>query len=143
MLGNENNTASLYQSQAAWNSCSLTPFFDTTLVEYLGQLPDGFKRSSTADQANPARLRGHRPRKDHEASKMGFGVPLVIWFRGDLRGCLADMLASGARLYDYLQPPVVKCLYEHLASRADHDMKLLTLEVWPFASDSGLQEGDS
>jgi hypothetical protein len=35
---------------------------------------------------------------------------------------------------DYLQPPVVKRLYdEHVASRADHGMKLwtlLTIEVW-------------
>jgi Asparagine synthase len=167
VLGNENNTASLYQSQAAWNSCSLTRaagyfhnigidllddlrlilFWAPALVEYLGALPDGFKWRSTQTKRILHAFADIVPAQIMKRGKMGFGVPLAIWFRGDLRGYMGDMLAPGARLYRLSaasggQAPVRRAC--RLARRSRHEAldALDDRGVAPFASGSGLQEGD-
>ena len=66
--------------------------------------------------------------------KMGFGVPLGAWFRGDLREYLRDHLGAGARVDSYLQRAAIdRLLDEHARGAADHGQKLwalLTLEIW-------------
>jgi asparagine synthase (glutamine-hydrolysing) len=67
--------------------------------------------------------------------KMGFGVPVGEWLRGDLRPLLEDaLLSSRATQRGLFQPRAVRDLVdEHVSRRADrtaHIWGLLMLELW-------------
>jgi len=64
--------------------------------------------------------------------KQGFGVPLGIWFRGNLRELFADTLLSPASLQrGYFQPAFVRRIVEeHLSGRRDHTLRLWQLVVF-------------
>jgi len=67
--------------------------------------------------------------------KMGFGVPLDHWFRGELQPLLRDVLLDRRSLDRGLfRPEAVRQLVEeHAASRWDHSYRLwslLVLELW-------------
>ena len=67
--------------------------------------------------------------------KMGFGVPLDAWFRGELRDYVRDLLlAPDARYRDTLSGPFVETLVaRHLAGAANYGQQLwsiLCFEVW-------------
>jgi asparagine synthase (glutamine-hydrolysing) len=113
-----------------------SPFLDRELIEFAATLPDDMKlhgrttkvllREAFADLLPPdIAARG----------KMGFGVPLGTWFRGDLRDYLHDMLLGpGARYSPYLARDYVRTLVErHLSGRANlgHQLwSLLCFEQW-------------
>ena len=67
--------------------------------------------------------------------KMGFGVPIAHWLRGELRDYARDILLAPeclARGY-FRQETIRRLLDEHQASRADHADRLwalLNLELW-------------
>jgi asparagine synthase (glutamine-hydrolysing) len=112
-----------------------SPFLDTALVEYAGRLPDGYKRrGTTTKRILRAAFADLVPEPILKRGKMGFGVPLATWFRGELASFVRETLAPGALLYEYLHPgPVGRLIDEHAAARADHSPKiwtLLTLETW-------------
>jgi asparagine synthase (glutamine-hydrolysing) len=107
-----------------------SPFLDRELIEYVAALPDRFK------------LRGRRtksilrdafadliPPEIERRGKMGFGVPLGAWFRGDLRNYLRDMLlAPDARYREMLSGPFVEDLVaRHLSGRANAGQQLWSL----------------
>jgi asparagine synthase (glutamine-hydrolysing) len=113
-----------------------SPFLDRELVEYAAGLPDEFKlsgsrtkvilREAFADLVPPAIER---------RGKMGFGVPLDTWFRGDLRDHLRDLLlAPGARYREMLSGPFVEGLVaRHLAGAANLGQPLWSImcfETW-------------
>ena len=99
-----------------------SPFLDRELIEYVAALPDRFKldgmrakailRDAFADLVPPAIDRRR---------KMGFGVPLGAWFRGDLRGYIRDvLLAPDARYREMLSGPFIEdMLRRHLARDAN------------------------
>ena len=85
-----------------------SPFLDRELIEYAAALPDDLKlhgrrtkvilRDAFPDLLPPAIER---------RGKMGFGVPLDAWFRGELRDYLRDLLlAPDARYRDMLSRAV-------------------------------------
>ncbi|MBI3011122.1 MAG: asparagine synthase (glutamine-hydrolyzing) [Candidatus Omnitrophica bacterium] len=113
-----------------------SPFLDHHLIEYVFGLPDQMKlrwgrtkvvlRQAFADLVPPQILR---------RGKMGFGVPLRLWFREDLREYLHDaLLAPSARLRRYVDQAYVRELVQHhLSGRADYSDRLwtlLTFEMW-------------
>jgi asparagine synthase (glutamine-hydrolysing) len=112
-----------------------SPLLDKALMEYVAQLPDGYKRKGAASKIvfkkavapllPPAILR----RKKH-----GFGVPLGAWFRGELRPMAEDTLLASPRLGRWLRKDGLEALLrEHASGHADHGHKLwtlLTLEMW-------------
>ncbi|MGE5193995.1 MAG: asparagine synthase-related protein, partial [Deltaproteobacteria bacterium] len=68
-------------------------------------------------------------------SKMGFGVPLDHWFRGELQPLLKEVLLDRRSLDRGLFRPqaVEQLVEEHVASRWDHSYRLwslLVLELW-------------
>jgi asparagine synthase (glutamine-hydrolysing) len=112
-----------------------SPFLDRALVEYAARLPDNFKRRGLSTKWVLKRAFGDLiPPQIAHRRKMGFGVPLAQWFRGDLRGYLLDQLAASSNIYDYLnRAHVERLLEEHMAARADHSHRLwllLTFAVW-------------
>ncbi len=67
--------------------------------------------------------------------KMGFGVPLAHWFRGELKSFVREMLTSqGFENRDVASPAVVRdMLDEHDRGRRDNSYwlwSLLMLELW-------------
>jgi asparagine synthase (glutamine-hydrolysing) len=113
-----------------------SPFLDSALLEYVFGLPDAMKlrwgrtkvilRQAFADLV---------PRSILRRGKMGFGVPLRMWFAEDLREYLHDvLLAPTARLRRYVDQAYVRELvHAHLAGEVDYSDRLwtlLTFEVW-------------
>ena len=112
-----------------------SPFLDTALIEYAARLPNRYRhrRTETKWMLKHA-FADLIPREIMTRGKMGFGVPLGTWFRGDLRGYLEDHFRASARMYEYLEPTYVRALLdEHMSGRADHGHRLwllLTFEIW-------------
>jgi asparagine synthase (glutamine-hydrolysing) len=93
----------------------------------------------------PAGLRGKHilkeafgdllPRPILHRRKMGFGVPIAAWFRGELKDLVRDVLLCGRSLgRGYFEPSQVRRLVEqHTSGRADHGYRLwclVMLELW-------------
>ena len=113
-----------------------SPFLDRELTEYVAGLPDDLKlhgrrtkvilREAFADLLPPAIDR---------RGKMGFGVPVGAWFRGELRDYVRDLLlAPNARYRDMLSGPCVERLvHDHLAATRNLGPQLwsvLCFEEW-------------
>jgi asparagine synthase (glutamine-hydrolysing) len=114
-----------------------SPFLDRELVEYAATLPDAWKLSR----------RGHTkvilrqafadliPDRVNRRGKMGFGVPLDRWFRGELRPFLRDtLLAPDARCRTYLaHAELEKIVRRHETGEANFGQQLwclLAFERW-------------
>jgi asparagine synthase (glutamine-hydrolysing) len=113
-----------------------SPFLDRELIEYAAQLPDALK------------LRGRRtkivlrrafadllPPEIDRRGKMGFGVPLGTWFRGELRDYVKDLLlAPDAAYRRFLSvSAVTRLVDDHLAGRRNlgHQLwSLICFERW-------------
>jgi asparagine synthase (glutamine-hydrolysing) len=113
-----------------------SPFLDTALIDYVSGLPDRYKlRGRTTKYILRKAFADLMPDAITRRGKMGFGLPLATWFRGDLRPYLVDHIASPAsRINAYVRPDrVARMLSAHMERRADHDQQfwaLLTLELW-------------
>jgi len=107
-----------------------SPFLDRELIEYVAALPDDVK------------LRGRRtkfilrrafadllPAPIARRGKMGFGVPIGTWFRGELRQYLTGvLLAPDARYRAMLNGAFVEqVVARHMSGRANLGPQLWTL----------------
>ena len=113
-----------------------SPFLDHEFMEFAARLPVGCKllRGETKRILKRA-LKGLVPDTVLERRKMGFGVPLARWFRGELRDFVRDaLLGPEARGRGYFREEAVRALLkEHLEGRADrsnHLWNLAMLEHW-------------
>jgi len=112
------------------------PMLDYRLVELAASLPIQYKlhrgrgkhilREAFPDLLPPSVTR--RP-------KMGFGLPLSTWFRGQLKDYTRDVLFDSTTLSrGYYRPGAVRQLFdEHQAGAFDHSHRLwalLVLELW-------------
>jgi asparagine synthase (glutamine-hydrolysing) len=112
---------------------SRVPLLDHHVVDFAATLPAHFKirngrRKHILKQVAATLL----PRDIIERRKQGFGVPLSLWFRGNLRELFADTLLSTRSLArGYFQAPFVRRLVDdHLAGRRDHASLLWQLVVF-------------
>src|SRR3954469_466373 len=112
---------------------SRVPLLDNSVIDFASSLPASLKikgerrkhvLKEVAATLLPAEILNRR--------KQGFGVPLGIWFRGNLRELFADTLLSPASLQrGYFQPLFVRQLVdEHLAGQRDHTLRLWQLVVF-------------
>jgi asparagine synthase (glutamine-hydrolysing) len=112
---------------------SRVPLLDNEVIAFAASLPasikirDGRRKHVLKEVA--ARL---LPRDLIDRPKQGFGVPLGVWFRGNLRELFVDTLsARGSATGVYFQPAFVKRLLdEHLSGRRDHTLRLWQLVVF-------------
>jgi asparagine synthase (glutamine-hydrolysing) len=80
-------------------------------------------------------LRGVVPDEVLDRPKMGFGVPLVQWFRGELRELPRTiLLGDDSRVHAYLRPnAIARLISDHQAGARDNSLRLwvlLQLELW-------------
>ncbi len=114
-----------------------SPFLDHELLELTAQMPFGLKLKGrdTKKYILKEALRGIIPDAVMFRPKMGFGVPIERWFRGDLDAYLRDILLSERSLQRGLfRPEAVKqLLTDHQSTKinfANQIWALLTLELW-------------
>jgi asparagine synthase (glutamine-hydrolysing) len=112
------------------------PLLDYRVVEFAAALPVGYKYRRGRGKWLLREAFGHLlPREVFTRRKMGFGVPLDYWFRGELKSLTADLLlAPTARCHEFLRPESIQALWDaHQQRHYDHSARLwalVMLELW-------------
>lgn len=113
-----------------------SPFLDHEVAELAAKMPielkmDGARQKKilieTFQEFLPSRLQT-RP-------KMGFGVPINVWFRNELKSLLSEILLSEQCLERgiFRRESLQRYIDEHISGRWDHAYRLwslLCLELW-------------
>jgi len=113
-----------------------SPFLDHHVIEFAASLPQNLKlRGLTSKYLLKKVLRKLLPSENLNRRKMGFGVPVGHWFRGEMQPFLREVLLSEKALGRGLfKPDAVKQLIElHTRGERDHSQQLWTLlmlELW-------------
>jgi asparagine synthase (glutamine-hydrolysing) len=113
-----------------------SPFLDHHVIEFAASLPENLKlRGLTTKYILKKTLQKLLPSENLTRSKMGFGVPIGQWFRGQMQPFLRENLlserAAGRGLF---RPEAVRRMVE-LHTRGERDYThqlwtLLMLELW-------------
>ena len=112
------------------------PFLDHHVMEFAASLPAAYKlRGLTTKYLLKRALKGLVPQENLSRRKMGFGVPIGHWLRGELKGLLTDsILSEKAQSRGYFNGEMVRHLVDqHIEGRRDHSPQLWTLmmlELW-------------
>ncbi len=114
-----------------------SPFLDHKVLEFAFRLPGRLKLKglSGTKWILKETFRDMLPPDIYSRGKMGFGIPLGIWFRGELKDYWAGACLSKKALdRGYFRPEELYRLWdEHQQGRRDHGYKLwalLMLELW-------------
>ncbi|MFI5324719.1 MAG: asparagine synthase (glutamine-hydrolyzing) [Candidatus Rokuibacteriota bacterium] len=115
---------------------SRVPLLDHVVMEHAARMPSGLKlRDGHGKHILKEAMRAHLPAEILTRPKMGFGVPLAGWFRGELRDFARDVLTDPrARQRGIVRPEAVARLLEtHLEGSRDHSARLwalMSFELW-------------
>jgi len=113
-----------------------SPFLDHKVIEFAASLPESIKlRGAETKYLLKKAASRIVPREVLYRPKMGFGVPLTHWFRGELKDFLREILLSEKSLNrGFVKPETVEQLVrEHINAERDHVWQLWTLlmlELW-------------
>lgn len=113
-----------------------SPFLDQEVMELAARMPIELKlRGNQGKQILLDTFADLLPPSIQRRGKMGFGVPLANWFRGELQPFLHDVLFDSRTLArGFFEPAAVQRLFdEHVQSKTDHSHRLwalLCLELW-------------
>jgi len=120
-------------------ACSLetrSPFLDHKVVELAARMPVALKLKRLKGKYILKKAFAHMlPARIVKRPKMGFGVPISVWFRESMKDFVRDCLCSKrARERGIFEPKAVRRLIDdHVAGRFDHGYRLwalLMLELW-------------
>ena len=112
------------------------PLLDHVLMEYVATMPTALKFSRGAGKVILKRaMAGDLPAGILERRKMGFGLPIASWFRGELSDYVRDVLdGRRTRQRGLVDPRAVSALLdEHQGGGRDRSSQiwaLLALEEW-------------
>ncbi len=114
-----------------------SPFLDHKVLEFAFSLPGNLKLKGLTGTKWILKetFREMLPPEIYSRGKMGFGIPVGLWFRGELKDYWAGACLSKKSLdRGYFKPEEVFRLWdEHQAGCKDHGYKLwalLMLELW-------------
>ncbi len=113
-----------------------SPLLDHELMEFVAKLPPDMKLMRGRTKVVLKELfRDLLPQEVIERKKMGFGVPLEHWFRGQLREMVYDLLLDRRSIQrGYFKKEFVqRILDEHVSGRWNWQYQiynLLMLELW-------------
>lgn len=112
------------------------PFMDHKLIEFVSSLPDRYRiRGLTTKWILREAMKSIIPEAILKRPKIGFKVPVNLWFRQRLKPFLYDHLTGAASMTkDYYDSNELnRVLNEHSRGRQNHEKllwSLLTLEIW-------------
>lgn len=113
-----------------------SPFLDHKLIEFAASLPEHLKMNKLRPKSLLKKVAANLvPREAIYRRKMGFGVPVGRWLRGEMQDFLRDILLSDRSLNRGIVRPEMlrKYVDEHIAGTFDHSFQvwtLLMLELW-------------
>ena len=113
-----------------------SPFLDHKVMEFAARLPARHKlRGATLKYLLKKVARTLLPARNLDRRKMGFGIPVGEWMRGELRPLLNDALLSPRSIgRGYFQAATLRrSVQEHAEGAQDHSARLwalLWLELW-------------
>ena len=113
-----------------------SPLLDHKVVELAVSMPRDVKQTlGVGKKILKETFNDLLPNSITKRPKMGFGVPIDVWFRGELKSLLSDtLLDSTSRergLFDTSH--VERLVHEHTTGQVDHAYRLwslLILELW-------------
>jgi asparagine synthase (glutamine-hydrolysing) len=119
-------------------ACSLEcrcPLLDHELIEFALSLPDELRFPGGGKRILRDWARSRLPAEILDRPKMGFGVPIGLWFRGELKADLEEALfAPDAISTRIFRAEWLRRLFEsHISGRENHEHRLwalLMLERW-------------
>lgn len=113
-----------------------SPFLDHKLMEFAASLPANFKiRRGIKKYILKKAIKNLVPQENISRAKMGFGVPIGKWLRGELKDYLKGNLLSGKfvkRGY-FNQSVITRLVNDHTDNKTDYSYQLwalLMLELW-------------
>jgi asparagine synthase (glutamine-hydrolysing) len=115
---------------------SRVPFLDHQLAGYVSSLPDRYRVNGlTTKWVLREAGRSLIPARILERPKVGFRVPVNQWFRGPMKGYLADHLrGADSRTRGYYDSQALdRVIDDHVDGRQNHEKllwSLLNLEIW-------------
>jgi asparagine synthase (glutamine-hydrolysing) len=113
-----------------------SPFLDHKVIEFAASLPEGMKMRGVETKALLKKVASRLvPREVVYRRKMGFGVPVGQWFRGEMKDFVKSVLLSERSLARGIaRTDIVKrYVSEHTSGERDHAFQiwtLLMLELW-------------
>ena len=113
-----------------------SPFLDHKVIEFAASLPEKFKLRGLQPKYLLKKIAARLvPREVIYRPKMGFGVPINHWFRGELKGFLREVLLSekAQKRGLFKSEAVTQLVDAHLTGKRDNSPQLWTLlmlELW-------------
>lgn len=113
-----------------------SPLLDHKFLEMTSKIPSSLKiRGGEKKYIFKKALENILPKEILYRKKMGFGVPIEHWFRGELKGYVRDRLLGGTAIQRgvFQQAAVERLINEHQHTKINHAHQLwalLTLEMW-------------
>ncbi|MDZ7698238.1 MAG: asparagine synthase (glutamine-hydrolyzing) [Deltaproteobacteria bacterium] len=109
------------------------PLLDHRVLEFTAKIPERLKyKNGKGKYLLRKLLSRYVPENLFERPKMGFGVPIDTWFRGDLKSLLLDYLSAERLKKEGLfnPEPVESTIKEHLSNKSNHQYRLWALLMW-------------
>ncbi len=113
-----------------------SPFLDHKLIEFAASLPENLKMNKFRNKYLLKKVAAKLvPPEVVYRRKMGFGVPVGSWFRGEMKDFVRGVLLSEKSLKRGIVKPEMMQKYvdEHTSGKFDHAFQiwsLLMLELW-------------
>ena len=114
-----------------------SPFLDYEMLELTAKIPFNLKLKGLNNKKYILKetLRGLVPNEVMFRPKMGFGIPIDVWFRGKLKDFAYDTLLSEKAINRGLfkKEAIKDILDEHVNTQINHAYRiwaLITLELW-------------
>lgn len=130
LLINEDKTSMAFSLEAR------VPILDDAMVDFSGRIPACYKiRGLTLKNIPRRAATGLLPKDVIDHKKLGFPVPIALWFRKELRNFLYDvLLAPEAKKRGFFDPGFVERLIDkHVRGLRDYSNQLwclLNFELW-------------
>jgi asparagine synthase (glutamine-hydrolysing) len=113
-----------------------SPFLDHKVIEFAASLPEELKISRFRPKSLLKKVAARLVPSDVVyRPKMGFGVPVGRWFRGEMKGFVSDILLSERALRRGVvkREKIEQYVLQHTSGQVDHSFQiwtLLMLELW-------------
>ena len=109
------------------------PYLDHRVVEFAARLPTSVKvKGLRLRHLQKEAFRGRLPDYVYRQRKKGFGAPVGVWLRNELRDMVSELLAAPRlKAQGIFNPQVVSRLVDdHYSQRSDYTDQLLALTVF-------------